>query len=298
MQLASPFLYPLWPLENLFSITFSCRLAHPRTLAATMSSEGLFSLMHLSEITKLRQSVERHFSSAARATCQTTSMFVTRESSDALHGVHSSNKSPPTASYDLFGDTKGFMDHTHALRSSDTARTSEIPRLQKLEPLRGIFEIVSERDLVMSPESFLKYSKHPPSQKLALADENDLDYRSAVLIFRIWRDMFSSGGKLSGFKAITHCKNGLLVNITYHAVSDESIPELSMIFDAVSDDGRSCCCKYLCCFNGELFHPECFTLSVLKVFAEQLVQLITAKIRIQENGGDANHPQKRPALEK
>jgi hypothetical protein len=262
-----------------------------------MSSEGLFSLMHLSEIAKLRQSLERCFSSAARTACQATSMYVTqRESSDALHGVHSSNKSPPI--YDLLGDTKGFMDHTHIPHSLNTARTSEIPRLQKLEPLRGIFEIVSERDLVLSPESFLKYSKHPPSQKLALADENDLDYRSAVLIFRIWRDMFSSGGKLSGFKAITHCKNGLSVNITYHAVSDDSIPELSMIFDAISDDKRSCRCKFLCCFNGELFHPECFTLSVLKVFAEQLVQLITAKIRIQENGGDGNHPQKRPALEK
>jgi hypothetical protein len=251
-------------------------------------------LMHLSDISNLRRSIECKFSSIARKTSQHTRTLLDNDPSDQ----------PPC--FNLVSYVNNFSNPTtHIPRSTTSSCCFSLPKLQKPEPLRGIFEIFPECGLVMSPE---RYSKYPRSSDLDVADKMDLDYRSAASVFRIWRGMFTSEGSLSGFNANAKCQNGLVFNVTHHAVSGDCIPELSMIFNAISADEPLCRYRFLCCFNCYWFHPERFNLyGLIKMFTQQLVQLITAKLISEECAADMNtrtmnqgpnHPQKRPALEK
>jgi hypothetical protein len=250
--------------------------------------------LHLSEISNLRRSIEYKFSSIARSTSQETRTLLDNDPYDHPQ------------CFNLVVRDKNFSNPaTHMSRSSTFSRCFLSASLQKPDPLRGIFEIIPECGLVVSPE---RYSKYPPSCDLDVADRMDLDYRSAASIFRIWRGMFSSEGKLFGFQASAKAKNGLEFKITYDAVADDCISEFSMNFNAVSIDETSCRYKFLCCFDCFWFNPERFNLHVLiKVFTQQLVQLVTAKLRSDECTAEMNartqlqgpnHPQKRPALEK
>ena len=98
-------------------------------------------------------------------------------------------------------------------------------------------------------------------------------------------------------------KNRLSYKIAYHAASDDNVPDFGMIFSVVGADESTCRRIFLVLFNYSWFKPERFTLGMLHVFTQQLVQLITARVGISSPildivSCDVDHPQKRPALEK
>jgi hypothetical protein len=267
-----------------------------------MSSEGVFCLTSLSEISKLRLKIERQFSNVARDTCRTTCMLH-RQSSFSLPGVVSSPSQSQGFNLDAYTRMLGHQPHVPRPVNMDR-RLGIVERAQKPPPLRGIFEVTCDSNFVLSPEMFLQY---PPSLKPGVIDAGDLDYRSAVSFFCIWREMFCAGGRLSSFSATANFRDDLAVNITYEELFNHCIPELSMVFKTTSFDGISDSRRFLCLLNCDWFLPEQFSLGMLKVFTEQLVQLITAKLNSDMQAPEiraynldrvVNHPQKRPALEK
>ncbi len=276
-----------------------------RNLEKSMSAEGVFCLMGLTEISKLRLRIERQFSNVARATCHTTYMLH-RESSFSLPGVVSSPSQSQGFNLDAY--TRILGHHPQVPRPLSTDRRLGImERVQKPPPLRGIFEVTCDSNFVLSPESFGKFLKYPPSLKPGVIDAADLDHRSAVSFFCIWRDMFCAGGRLSSFSATANFRDDLAVNITYEESFNHCIPELSMVFKTTSFDGISDSRRFSCLLNRDWFLPEQFSLGMLKVFTEQLVQLITANLNSDTQAPEiraynldrvVNHPQKRPALEK
>jgi hypothetical protein len=261
-----------------------------------MYTQGTFALVHLSEIAKLRKRIERKLSTAAHAAAQLTFMFH-REKVASFLDFHCANE----PIFDLDIKPRMFPGHLHMPRSPVLiASTEEALRMQDPEPLSGILEFV-DFDVGESLNHLWKYS-HSCSPSLGYA--MDINFRAAVSIFRIWRGMFSADGIFSTFSAVAKIRNGLEFRITHRAVSDASIPELSMVVDVICTGDASRRHKFCCFFNYKRFFPEVFSMSMLKVFSEQLVQLVTAKLReVAEVGNskfcDENlcHPNKRPALE-
>lgn len=228
---------------------------------------------------------------------------------DSLISLPAVVSSPSQSPGFKMGDyTKILGHHSQVPRPINTDRRLGIfERVQRPPPLRGIFEITCDSNFALSPERCSKYLEYPPSLKPDVVDAADLDHRSAVSIFCIWRDMFSAGGRLSSFSATANFRDDLAVNITYEELRNHSIPELSMVFKTTSFDGFSEFRTFLCLFDRDWFLPEQFSLGMLKVFTEQLVQLITAKLTSDTQAPEiraynldrvVNHPQKRPALEK
>jgi hypothetical protein len=160
---------------------------------------------------------------------------------------------------------------------------------------------VSNYDIAPSSRALWKiYSKECPS---LTACTKDIDFEAAASIFRIWRGMFDTDGRLSGFNVVAQMKIRLSFKIAYHAASDDIVPDFGMIFSVVGPDETISRRIFLVLFSYSWFKPERFTLGMLHVFTQQLVQLITARVGISSPildivGCDVDHPQKRPALEK
>jgi hypothetical protein len=260
-----------------------------------MSSEGAFTLIHLSETLKLRKRIEQQFATVARTTTHTTLMLF-RESSNFRHGASSSDH---LQGYNLDANTRGRTFPINLSRPPPLPSiTQAAPRLQPLEPLRLVSEIF-DSDLAHPSQSLRQqYSSS------YCAPTGSTDFRAAAEIFRCWRCMFDADGSLSSFSAITQMNKSLALRITFHAASDDIIPDFGMIFNVTNADDTISRRKFFGIFNYCWFIPERFTLGMLNVFTQQLVQLVTALMAssvLVTNGCESDqriHPQKRPALEK
>ncbi len=212
-----------------------------------MSSEATFSLMHLSEISDLRQRIGQQFSSMARVTTQTSYMLY-GQSASTIHYAHSPGHN--------LADTRTRIHSNRVLIMQPLPyHQSQKLRLQAPETLREIVEI-SQCDL---QNSSVNLQNSSPASSYALGDVNDIDFRCSAAIFRIWRDMFASGGSLFGFSAVAPMRNGLSFTVSHFATDDGSIPELSMVFKATSSAEPACCFTFLCFFNCYWFRPgTCF----------------------------------------
>jgi hypothetical protein len=207
-----------------------------------MSSEASFSLVHLSEISKLRQCIGERFSSMAREISRIT-FKLHGQSSDTIHN-------PRSPSHNLDSRTRINAHNVHVMQPL-TYCLPKKPRLDHLDPLKGIVEI-SEFDLKISSFHLRQCS---PAPSYALGDVSDIDFRCSALIFRIWRAMFASGGSLFGFSVVAPVGKGLSFKISHFATDEGSIPELSMVFKATSTDEPACIITFLCFFNCSCFHP-------------------------------------------
>jgi len=219
-----------------------------------MSSEASFSLLHLSEISKLRLRIGENFSSMARMVSHSPFILFGQSFANAID-----NAIWPSDSLD--SRTRINSHNVHVMQPL-TYRLPKKPRLYHPDPLKDIVEI-SQFDLKIS--SF--HLRHcSPASSYALGDVSDIDFRCSASIFRIWRAMFASGGSLFGFSVVVPVGNGLSFTISHFATDEDSIPELSMVFKATSSDEPACIMLFLCFFNCSCFHPGTsfyFTHSIL-----------------------------------
>lgn len=212
-----------------------------------MSSEAAFSLVHLSEISKLRQCIGERFSSMARIISHTVTPFM-------LHGQSSNTiNNSRSPSHNLDSRTRINAHNVHVMQPL-TNRLPKKPRLDHLDPLKDIVE-VSQLDLKISSFNLCHCS---PASSYALGDVSDIDFRCSASIFRIWRAMFDSGGSLFGFSVVAPVGNGLSFKISHFATDEGSIPELSMVFQATSSNEPACIIAFLCFFNCSCFRPGAF----------------------------------------
>lgn len=260
-----------------------------------MSSEGSFTIIHLSEIAKLRKRIEQQFAAVARTTSHTTLMLF-RESSNSRHAALLSDH---LQGYNLDAETRSRIFPNNLLRPPPLPSSMQlVPRLQPLEPLRLVSEIF-DSDLTRS-STILRQQHFTP----CLSPIGSTDFRAAAVIFRIWRNAFDAGGSLSSFNARTHTGKSSALQITYHAATADIVPDFGMIFNVIDADETISRRLFFGMFNYCWFTPERFTLGMLNVFTQQLVQLVTAFIGSSDlvthgcESDKATHPQKRPALEK
>jgi hypothetical protein len=267
-----------------------------------MCSEGIFCLMQLSEIAYLRECIERRFAADARTLSQTTSKICRERPS--MH--HTSHLPDATQGYNLDAITRSRILPNSVGAPLPSLMPVALHR-QQPELIRAIIE-VSDCDIAPSSRALWKiYSKACPSPT---ACTKDIDFEAAASIFRIWRSMFDTDGRLSCFNIVVQMKNRLSLKITYHAASDEVVPGFGMIFSVVGADETACRRLFFGLFNYSWFKPERFTLGMLQCFTQQLAQLITARVGssspildivdcdVDQRDRHHPHPQKRPALEK